>query len=145
MSRPRPGVTPIPDLMPGCGPLGGLHAALSAARSHVVVVVACDMPYVSAPFVSYLIGLTRDADLVVPQTEDGYHPLCAAYTRACLEPAARRLAVRQLKVIDLVDDVRTRVVTAGEVDAFGDRHRLLRNVNTPPEYAALHESPRHEL
>jgi len=40
----------IPDAVPGCGPLGGLHAALTAARSDVVLLVACDMPYLSAPF-----------------------------------------------------------------------------------------------
>jgi molybdenum cofactor guanylyltransferase len=141
----HPSARTISDLVPGSGPLGGIHAALCATAGSGAFVVAGDMPYVSAAFVSYLIGLTRDADLAVPQTEDGYHPLCAAYTRACLEPAARRLALRQLKVIDLVDDVRTRVVTAAEVEVFGDRHRLLRNVNTPPEYAALHESPRHEV
>src|SRR6185295_447743 len=55
--EPRPGVTPIADLIPGCGPLGGLHAALTAARGDRVVVVACDMPYVSAPFLAYLAGL----------------------------------------------------------------------------------------
>src|SRR5437016_4504800 len=35
----RPVVTPIADLMPGCGPLGGLHAALTAARNAVVIAV----------------------------------------------------------------------------------------------------------
>jgi molybdenum cofactor guanylyltransferase len=135
----------IADLVPGSGPLGGIHAALCAAAGDAVFVLACDMPYVSAPLVSHLIGLSRDADLVVPRTEDGYHPLCAVYTRACIEPIARRLAERRLKVIDVGDDVRTRVVTAPELDPFGDCHRLLRNVNTPVEYAALPDSPRHQL
>lgn len=141
----HPDAKTIADVVPGSGPLGGIHAALSASAGDAVFVLACDMPYVSAPLASYLIGLSRDADLVVPRTEDGYHPLCAVYTRACLEPIARRLAERRLKVIDLVDDVRTRVVTAEEVEALGDRHRLLRNVNTPIEYAALPDSPRHQL
>ena len=52
-----PGVTMIADLMPGCGPLGGLHAALTAARGEVVLVVACDMPYVSAPLLAHLASL----------------------------------------------------------------------------------------
>lgn len=135
----------IHDLVPGSGPLGGIHAALTEAHGDAVFVLACDMPYVSAALASYLIGLSRDADLVVPRTEDGYHPLCAVYTRACLEPLSRRLGERRLKVIDLADDVRTRGVPAEELDVFGDRHRLLRNVNTPMEYAALHDSPRHQL
>src|SRR5262245_29729353 len=63
------------DLVPGCGPLGGVHTALTEARGDPVFVVACDMPFIDASFVEYLLGLTRDADLVVPRTERGYHPL----------------------------------------------------------------------
>src|SRR6476660_7789677 len=41
-ARPRA----VADIVRGGGPLGGLHAALSAARADTVFVVACDMPYV---------------------------------------------------------------------------------------------------
>ena len=47
------------DLVPGCGPLGGLHAALTAARAEAVFVVACDMPYVTAPFALHLLSFGR--------------------------------------------------------------------------------------
>jgi molybdopterin-guanine dinucleotide biosynthesis protein A len=117
--------------------MGGVHAALTAARHEAVFVVACDMPYVTAAFVEHLVGLARDADLVVPRTERGYHPLCSVYTRACLVPLARRLAERKLKMVELIGDVRARIVGVEEIDRFGDRHRLLANVNTPAEYASL--------
>src|SRR3989442_9925793 len=51
----------VPDIVPGCGPLGGLHAALTAARGDAVFVVACDMPYVTAAFADYLFSLAGDA------------------------------------------------------------------------------------
>jgi molybdenum cofactor guanylyltransferase len=130
-------VRTISDAVPGCGPLGGLHAALTEAQGEAVFVAACDMPYLSAAFIVYLLGLTGEADAVVPRTARGYHPLCAAYTRACLEPTARRLADRQLKTIDLIMDVRTRIVTPEELDRFGGEKKLLANVNTPAEYAGL--------
>jgi molybdopterin-guanine dinucleotide biosynthesis protein A len=125
------------DIVPGCGPLGGLHTALTDARGDAVFVVACDMPFIEAPLVEYLLGLTREAEAVVPRTERGYHPLCAAYTRSCLPAVARRLAQHQLKMADLFADVRTRVVTSEEIDRFGDRNRLLANVNTQAEYADI--------
>src|SRR5437870_400796 len=81
----------IRDIVPGCGPLGGLHAALTAALGDAVFVVACDMPYVTAAFADYLFSLAGDAQIVVPRTERGYHPLCAVYARACLGPVATRL------------------------------------------------------
>jgi molybdenum cofactor guanylyltransferase len=133
------------DIVPGCGPLGGLHAALTAARGDAVLLVACDMPYLSTPFVAYLLSLAAETDIVVPQSERGYHPLCAVYTRACLEPAAARLADRRLKMRDLVSSMRTRVVPVGEIRQFGDPDRLLANVNTPADYAGLEALQGHKL
>ena len=135
----------VADLVPRCGPLGGLHAALSEARGDTVFVLACDMPYVTAPFIAYLFSLASEVDIVVPQTEHGYHPLCAVYTRACLATVAARLADRRLAMHDLVAAMRTRVVTAEEIDQFGDRYRLLANVNTPAEYAGLEALQGHKL
>jgi molybdenum cofactor guanylyltransferase len=132
------------DLIPGCGPMGGVHAAVTAARHDAVFVMACDMPHVTAAFARHLLELAREADVVVPRTERGYHPLCAVYTRACLEPLARRLAARTLQMIALLDDVRVRVVEAGDIETFGDRHRLLANVNTPADYAGLEALQVHE-
>jgi molybdopterin-guanine dinucleotide biosynthesis protein A len=134
------------DVVPGCGPLGGLHAALTRARGNAVFVVACDMPYVTADFAAYLLSLTSGAaDIVVPQTARGYHPLCAVYTRACLDAVGRRLGERRLKMTEFVEDMRTRVVTGEELGRFGDADRLLANVNTPAEYAGLEALQSHKL
>ena len=139
------GARAVADIVPGCGPLGGLHAALTSARSDVLFLVACDMPYVSSAFVEHLLSLAGEADAVVPQTERGYHPLCAVYTRACLEPAAARLADRRLTMRELVDSMRTRVVPIDEIRQFGDPDRLLANVNTPADYAGLETLQGHKL
>ena len=135
----------VADIVPGCGPLGGLHAALTAARGDALVLVACDMPYVSSPFIAYLLSLAGDADIVVPQSERGDHPLCAVYTRACLEPAAARLANRRLGMREFVDGMRTRVVPVEDIRRFGDPDRLLANVNTPADYAGLEALQGHKL
>jgi len=133
----RCGVRRVDDIVTRMGPMGGVHAALTAARHDAVFVVACDMPYVTALLIAYLLELSASADLVLPRTEEGYHPLCAVYGRACIHPIARRLAQRELKMAGLISDVRVRVVTPEELDRFGDPQRLLANVNTPAEYAGL--------
>jgi molybdopterin-guanine dinucleotide biosynthesis protein A len=135
----------IHDIVPGCGPLGGLHAALTAASGDAVLLVACDMPYLSTPLLAYLLSLATGADVVVPQSERGYHPLCAVYARACLDPAAARLADRRLNMREFVDSMRTHVVPVDEIRRFGDPDRLLTNVNTPADYAGLEALQGHKL
>ena len=82
----------------------------------------------------------------MPKTARGYHPLCAAYARACLEPVSRRLADKRLKMTELFDDVRVaRSSTAEEIGAFGDPDQLLANVNTPDEYLELESLHGHKL
>jgi molybdopterin-guanine dinucleotide biosynthesis protein A len=135
----------IADIVPGCGPLGGLHAALTEMQGDAVCLVAGDMPYVTAPLVAYLLSLAGEADIVVPRTERGYHPLCAVYTRACLGPVTTRLGDRRLKMRELVGVLPTRIVTAEEIERFGERHLLLANVNTPAEYAGLEALQGHKL
>jgi molybdenum cofactor guanylyltransferase len=110
-----------------------------------VLLVACDMPYLSTPLLAYLLSLATEADVVIPQSERGYHPLCAVYTRACLNPAAVRLSDRRLKMRELVDSMRTRVVPVDEIRRFGDPDRLLANVNTPADYAGLEALQGHKL
>jgi molybdopterin-guanine dinucleotide biosynthesis protein A len=141
----RPGVREIADIVPGSGPLGGIHAALTAARGDAVLVVACDMPYVTAAFADYLFSLAPSAQIVVPDSGGRRHPLCAVYARACVEPAARLLAERRLAVHELLSLVPTRIVSEEEIVRFGAPPRLFANVNTPAEYAGLEALQDHEL
>ncbi len=144
----HPAVHPLPrhidDLVPGCGPLGGLHAALTAMQGGSVALLACDMPFVTAPFIAYLLSLAHTSDIVIPHTERGYHPLCAVYSRNCLTAVTVRLAERRLKMTDLLADVCVRRVTPEEIERFGDCDRLLANVNTPGEFADLETLQSHK-
>jgi molybdopterin-guanine dinucleotide biosynthesis protein A len=134
-------VRAVPDRVPDSGPLGGLDAALAGARDEAVVLLACDMPFVTAALLAYLVGLAGEAEAVVPRTERGYHPLCAVYTRACQPAVARCLAARRLTMVGLLAEVRVRIVTEHELDRLGGHRRLLANVNAPEDHEALR---RHE-
>src|SRR5262249_25249316 len=106
----HPRARTVADEVPGCGPLGGLQAALNACRGEALFLVACDMPYVTAPFVQYLFGLASAADIVVPRTDRGYHPLCAVYATECLDRVDTQLLERRLKMSDLYSEANVRIV-----------------------------------
>lgn len=130
-----PGVRAVADRLPGRGPLGGLYTALTACRAPQLLVVACDMPFLAAPFLRYLMDAGRDGDVALVRTADGYHPLCASYRVGCAEVIGRRLAAGQLKVTDMLEEVRVRAITPAEVAQFGPEQMLLFNINTPDDYA----------
>jgi molybdopterin-guanine dinucleotide biosynthesis protein A len=130
----HPRVRAVPDRIPGSGPLAGLHAALTEARNPTIVAVACDMPYISARLLAYLVELEDDWDAVVPRTDRGVHPLCAVYTRRCLAAVTSRLDDRRLSLIELLTDLRVRYVDLTKLDRFGDCEHLVANLNTPSDY-----------
>jgi molybdopterin-guanine dinucleotide biosynthesis protein A len=138
------GLRGLTDRVPNSGPLGGLDAALAAARDDRVILVACDMPFITAAFLASLLALSDSVDAVVPRTERGYHPLCAVYGRSCHPAVVRRLAERQLKMLELFEDLNVHVVGPEHVAMYGGE-RLLANVNTPDELDNLQALLGHEL
>jgi len=80
-----PALRTVADGWPGQGPLGGITTALAAAREPIVVVLACDLPFLSTDHLRMLIAAADAA----AATRRGPNPLLAAYRRA---PLAERAA-----------------------------------------------------
>ena len=138
-----PGVRWVPDRLPDRGPLGGLDAALAAARHDAIVLVACDMPFVTARLFGHLLASLEGVDAAVPVTERGPHPLCAAYARECEGIVVQLLAENRLAMRELLERVRVREVGLADLARFGPPARLLANVNSPAEFDDLHTLPGH--
>ena len=128
------GVPVLPDAVPGTGSLGGIYTALADAQGPVLI-LACDMPFVTAPFLARVIEAGREADIAIPRGHDGYQPLCANYAPACAGPLRRRIEQGALKVVDLLADVRVRELGPDEIAAFDPDGLLLLNVNTADDVA----------
>jgi len=121
------------DMYPDSGSLGGIFTGLAAATNDWGFVVACDMPFLSAGLIGYMLTLQDGCDAVVPIL-DGYpEPTHALYSKACLPHIERRLKARQLKIAGFFDDVRVRYVGADEIDRFDSERLSFFNVNTPED------------
>lgn len=129
----EPGLRTVRDLFPDCGALGGIYTAIVSSPRDRTLVVACDLPFLTAPFLAHLAGI--DADLVIPKTPRGYEPLCAVYSRACAAPIRDRLERGQLQASTLPHGVRVVEVGPAVLGAYDPDGLLLLNVNTPHDYA----------
>ncbi len=131
-----------PDELPGLrvedpdGPacsLRGLVAGLAAAQAPRLLVVATDLPLLTLDLLLALVAWP-EADVVVPQTLDGIHPLCAIYRKETVLPVALgRLERGALKLRDVLDAVDCSYFGPSELAVVDPSGTALTNVNTPEE------------
>lgn len=126
----------IEDVYRGCGPLGGIHAALSTTDADRNLVLSVDMPLMTSPFLRWLIEQATGVpeQIVVPDAAGVSQPLCAVYRRDVREAVERALQRGDYKIGRLFSQVPTRVIAQEEIAAAGFSPDIFRNVNTPEEY-----------
>jgi molybdopterin-guanine dinucleotide biosynthesis protein A len=144
-----PHTTFVPDAYPDAGTLGGIATGLQHARGWAVV-VACDLPFVSAELFGFLLALASEQDpepgpvreapgdrwdAIVPLVNAYEQPLHAVYHRRCLPAIEAQLAAGQRRVISFMPAVRTRYVPEEELRAVDPELRSFFNANTPEEWA----------
>lgn len=134
----------IEDIYPGCGPLGGIHAALSRTSTELNLILAVDLPFVEPNFLSYLVAqASQTAALVtVPQTADGWQPLCAVYRREFGPLAEKALQRKRNKIDALFVPADTRAISEAEMQRMGFSVQMFRNLNTPAEFARAEKASR---
>lgn len=121
----------------GRGPLEGLYQGLKAATYDEVFLVACDMPFLSVKLIRFLAAWIPAYDVVVPQLQDGFHPLHAFYHRRCLPIIKNYLEAGHLKIVDFYPACSVRYVEETELQAFFDLRKVFCNVNTPDDWSAI--------
>jgi molybdopterin-guanine dinucleotide biosynthesis protein A len=131
------GAPVVADVLPGKGAPGGLHAALTAARTGWVFVAACDMPFLAEGPIRHLSGLRAGAAAVVVRGERGVEGLHAFWSRAALPIVDRMLRQGDPSLRDIAEAVGARVVTAAEWKAVDPEGRSFANANTPDDLARL--------
>ena len=123
----------VQDLFPGCGPLAGIYTALSVTQADWNLIMACDMPDVTAEFLAQLIERAEagGADVVLPAGSNGLpEPLCAAYRRHCADRIGQALAQGVRKVTDGLAALDIDHWRVPNPDCF-------RNLNTALEWACF--------
>jgi molybdopterin-guanine dinucleotide biosynthesis protein A len=126
----------VPDAIAGAGALGGIYTAILESPAPRTLVLACDMPFLTAALFRTLTAEElAGADLVIPRTARGYEPLCAVYSKACAEPIYQRIRRGDLHASTLPEGVRVAEIGPKTLAAIDPAGLLFANVNTPHDYA----------
>lgn len=141
----RLGVPVIPDLLPGKGPLSGIHAALSHANGDAVLLSPCDAPYAVPALYRVLIDSSRDVQAVFPRSRGplGYEPLFGWFSGSVLPLLTAFLESRSGAVHEFIDSLdRVRYVPVDEIDPVGGSDLVFLNVNTADDLREAERSLR---
>lgn len=124
----------ISDLYPERGPIGGLHAVLSACSSDAMFCVSCDMPLLQISLAKELCGYMREGiDAVIAVTEDGRkHPLCGVYRKSVLPVLEEQILEGNNRMMAALQQMRVEYVTI-----HSQNSQQLKNINTPEEYKSV--------
>ena len=132
----RFGLPVIADTHREVGPLEAIRTALASSGTPLVILCACDTPFVTAELFEFLRERSAGFDAAVPLDEKGMlEPLCAVYSQEALDPVTGLILNGRRKVSELLDRLRTRTIPFGELRHLPGAENFFRNINTPEEYA----------
>ncbi len=116
------------DSFPKAGPLAGIFACMEVASNDWLLILACDLPFITPQTLAKVIRNAKDPNqLVMCRSEDGQtQPLCGCYHRSLLPVLETALQEGQFGVHRFVDTVSN----VFEVDVPSNE---LRNINHPDD------------
>ena len=76
-------VTALKDIIPDCGPLGGIYSALHYSNARWNIIMPVDMPYLSAQIYNTLLTYIETTDApIVAVSQNGLEPLVSIWPKS---------------------------------------------------------------
>ena len=118
-------LTVVADRHPGEGPVGGVITALHHASTDAVLVVACDLPFLTDDTMRRLLARAGSAHVVVART-DRIQPTIALWPRSALADIERAFASGTRSMHRLLDEFDLCEVPVDPAEVV--------NVNSPEDF-----------
>jgi len=126
----------VPDVFEGCGPLGGIQAALNRARPLPVFVLSCDTPFIPVELIEYLLSFKSAAPTTIAISDGILQPLCGLYDSTALGAIEHDLQEGKYSVLKTILSIdHTAVPITPDLPFFTPR--IFWNVNRPEDYRLL--------
>jgi len=126
----------VEDIYKEMGPMGGIHAGLLASTTEKNLVVACDMPFISADLGRFLLTQLDNYQVVVPEIEDQFHPLFAGYKKELAPIIEEALKENQLRIRYFFKQLKTKTIYLEDItkENITFNHNNVYNMNYPDDY-----------
>lgn len=127
----------ITDVIKNAGPLGGIHAALSATSKKEVFFVACDMPFLHNAVIHQQLDYFSkiNCDSLVPKHGSSIEPLHAVYKKRLKHDIEVFLKnSRHYSIRCFLETVNTHYLELGESRFYKN---VFKNLNTPEDLTRI--------
>lgn len=120
------------DIIPGKGPLSGIHSGLHSASSEYVYFIACDMPNINLEYIRYMkknIG-HRNVYASVTRFGDWIEPFNAFYSKRLKDEISEHLANNKRSINSLLEKLKVHYISEREARKFSPNWDMFYNLNT---------------
>jgi molybdopterin-guanine dinucleotide biosynthesis protein A len=126
------GLEVLPDLIKDIGPAGGIYTALQHSETQFNFVVSCDMPFVTAAAIEFIVNNTNDSQIVLLENKGKMEPLFGMYSKECEEIWLKLIEEGKIKLQDMVLHFILKTIQVENNEIFGAS--FFKNINTKEDF-----------
>ena len=132
------GRDPLPDRLPGLGPLSGIATGLAMSSTDANLFVAVDLPLLTQDFLKYMqFRIEQSSQPVLVCRIASEFPLCIGIWRPMLPEIERRLGAGMLSMRAMLETPYTEVISETQLRKLGFDVSMFRNINTQEDYRSI--------
>jgi molybdopterin-guanine dinucleotide biosynthesis protein A len=131
------GRRPLMDSRPGLGPIGGIATALHESESAENIIVAVDLPFLTADFLKYFKerSLRSQCQLTACKIRSSF-PLCLQIRTEVVTAVNSYIDSGGRSVHGFIETLPTEIITPEQLWEAGFSDEIFVNINTPADYEA---------
>jgi len=133
-------LTIVTDLFPVRSSLTGIHAGLFYMKNPFAFFSGCDTPFLKKDLIEVLLeNIDKNKDIIMPETSAGMEPLCAIYSKRCLNAAEHHIKQNKFKIQRALGNHRLKKIPETVLRSKDPELLSFFNINTPEDLTRAEE------
>jgi molybdopterin-guanine dinucleotide biosynthesis protein A len=133
-------LTIVTDLFPVRSSLTGIHAGLFYMKNPFAFFSGCDTPFLKKDLIEVLLeNIDKKKDIIMPETSAGMEPLCAIYSKRCLNAAEHHIKQNKFKIQRALGNHRLKKIPETVLRSKDPELISFFNINTPQDLTRAEE------